>query len=204
MSSEAMDGEPNAGPAPRVSGTREALMLAMLMYGLASGGEAFGADLSGDILKDMQPMVGGKPLPKAFAPSFATNDFESPATDFRRRKFDGKAAPSAQVEASIPSTPSQTAWQRLADFRAQGRVQLLTLWASPRNMISVQTGRHGSPSLQWSSRVMNRGGATRGLLDRFVASSIGATSLHSKSAARSGDSLAAAKAIGPLTAIPSP
>jgi hypothetical protein len=195
MSSEAIDDEPNACSASRISCTREALMVAMLMYGLASGGETFAAELSGDIARDLQPMVGGKPMPKAFAPSFATNDFETPVPDFR--KFDGLATPSAQAESAIQSKPSQdTAWQRLADFRAQGRVQLLTLWQSPRYMVSLQSGRHGSPSLQWSSRIMNRGGATRGILDRIVASSLGATGLRSKIVAHGAEPAPAIKATG--------
>ncbi len=66
---------------------------------------------------------------------------------------------------------STTVWQRLRDFRANGRVRLLTLWETQGSSISLQAGKHGDPSLQWSSRSMNRGGATRGLLDQWVAAS---------------------------------
>ena len=38
--------------------------------------------------------------------------------------------------------------------------------------VSLQAGRHGDPSLQWTSRLMNRGGATLGLLDRVFSVSL--------------------------------
>ena len=67
-------------------------------------------------------------------------------------------------DALISDTP---AWQRLSEFRTRDRVQVLTLWKSHASTVSLQAGRHGSPSLQWTSRLMNHGGATRGLLDRL-------------------------------------
>jgi hypothetical protein len=164
----------------------------MLVYGLAQCGESFAADPSDSVVKDMQPMVGGKPMPKAFMPALPANDFESPPTDFRAPKADIlEAASSRHPEAAFQSNPVQenSTLQRLADYRTQGRVQLLTLWESPRNTVSLQAGRHGGPSLQWSSRVMNRAGARRGLLDRIVASSIGATGLRSKLSAHGGEVL---------------
>jgi hypothetical protein len=60
-----------------------------------------------------------------------------------------------------------TAWQRLTDFRSRGGVRMLTLLESTGGTVSLQAGRHGDPSLQWSSRTMNRGGASRGLLDHL-------------------------------------
>jgi hypothetical protein len=67
-----------------------------------------------------------------------------------------------------------TVWQRLAEYRTHDRVRVLTLWESGASTVSLQAGKRGDPSLQWTSRLMNRGGATRGLLDRlFPVSSIG-------------------------------
>jgi hypothetical protein len=60
---------------------------------------------------------------------------------------------------------------RLADFRSHGRVRLLTLWEAGDNSVSLQAGKKGEPSLQWTSRSMNRGGATRGLFDRLMPNS---------------------------------
>ncbi len=59
-------------------------------------------------------------------------------------------------------------WQRLADYRAHGRIRLLTLWETGGSSVSLQAGKKGEPSLQWTSRSMNRGGATRGVLDQLV------------------------------------
>jgi hypothetical protein len=202
---EAMDDASNPCTAARSSSAREVLVLAMLMYGLAQCCEALAADQSADVLKNIQPMVGGKPLPMAFVLASRADKLES-SRDFRQRGSDEFDTGSVmEFESSHPAQPLQvdSTWQRLADYRSQGRVQLLTLWASPRNMVSLQAGKHGGPSLQWSSRVMNRGGATRGLLDRFVASSLGAAGFGSKTAHNS-NAASAAKTIGLVPAPKSP
>ena len=198
---EAMDDAPDSYVAVRLSGAREALLLAVLVYGLVQSVEALAADQSASIVKDIQPMVGGKPLPRAFMLIGPATEFDSPTTDFRPRKLDAREAMSStQAGASFQTKPLQltSPWQRLADYRSQGRVQLLTLWQSRSNTVSLQAGRHGGPSLQWSSRTMNRGGATRGLLDRFVASSLGAA-VHSKLAVRNADATLPPK---PISLIP--
>ena len=212
---QAMDDASFACIAARCGGAREALIVAMLLYGLAQTGEALAGDQSANVVKDIQPMVGGTPLSMAFAPTASTlaaaaaagNDHQYSATDFRQRKtgtVDSQSSP--EIEPASESQPLRvtSAWQRLADYRAQGRIQLLTLWESPRSTVSLQSGKHGGPSLQWSSRVMNRGGATRGLLDRFVASSLSAAGLGSRAAARGPASAAANKPINPIPAAKSP
>ena len=71
----------------------------------------------------------------------------------------------------ISDTP---VWQRLSEFRTFDRVRVLTLWRSSLSSVSLQAGKKGNPSLQWSSRLMNSGEATDGLLDRLLpASSFG-------------------------------
>jgi hypothetical protein len=199
---EAMDHAPNSSLAVRVNGAREALLLAMLIYGLVQSIEACATDRSGDVVKDLQPMVGGKPLPKAFMATGPVIDMSAASPDFRPRKFAGlEREASRPADSSFEPKPLQaaSAWQRLTEYRTQGRVQLLTLWQSPSSMVSLQAGRHGGPSLQWSSRVMNRGGATRGLLDRFVASSLGAAGLRSRMAAHNAEAASAPK---PISLIP--
>ncbi len=66
------------------------------------------------------------------------------------------------------------------DLRAHNRVRLLTLWETGGSSVSLQAGRKGDPSLQWTSRLMNRGGATRGLLDQMFSASLAGAgrSLH--------------------------
>jgi hypothetical protein len=95
-----------------------------------------------------------------------------PSKDFRphgRSIFDADSRLNVVDEALMPNT---TIWQRLSEFRTHDRVQLLTLWESRASTISLQTGKRGDPSLQWTSRLMNRGGATRGLLDRLFPVSV--------------------------------
>jgi hypothetical protein len=73
-----------------------------------------------------------------------------------------------------------TVWQRLSEYRAHDRVQVLTLWESGAGTVSLQAGKRGDPSLQWTSRLMNHGGATHGLLDRLLPhSSADSTVAHS-------------------------
>jgi len=67
-----------------------------------------------------------------------------------------------------------TIWQRLNEYRNRDKIRVLTLWESGASNVSLQADHKGGPSLQWTSRLMNRGGATHGLLDRlFPVSSFG-------------------------------
>lgn len=101
---------------------------------------------------------------------FGKPDF--PAAGFRPR------APSALAsEALVPKpdenlTFEKSVWQRLSEYKTRDRVRILTLWESTASAVSLQTDRKGGPSLQWTSRWMNRGGATRGVLDRWLPSSL--------------------------------
>jgi hypothetical protein len=65
-----------------------------------------------------------------------------------------------------------TIWQRLNEYRNRDKIRVLTLWESGASNVSLQTDHKGGPSLQWTSRLMNRGGATHGLLDRLFPVSI--------------------------------
>jgi hypothetical protein len=195
---EAMDDATNECLAARL-GAREALLLAVLLYAMARSAEVLAADQPANVLRDMQPIAGGKPVPRAFMANLPTGDFEAATGDFRPRKITGMAAlPATQFDASMqPSSLAVTPpWQRLADYRVLGRVQLLTLWQSPHNTVSLQAGKHGGPSLQWSSHVVNRGSAPRGVFDRFVASSLGAAGLHARVAARGAEAAPAIKPLG--------
>ncbi len=89
--------------------------------------------------------------------------------DFRPRGhsvFDHDSQPGTAGE--MPMLHETTVWQRLADFRSHGRIQVLTLWESGASSFSLQAGKKGTPSLQWTSRLMNHGGASRGVLDQWV------------------------------------
>ncbi len=66
-----------------------------------------------------------------------------------------------------------TVWQRLSEYRSHDRFRLVTLWEGGGSSLTLQAGRKGDPSLQWTSRLMNRGGAPRGLLDELFSRSSG-------------------------------
>jgi hypothetical protein len=191
--------------AARCGGAREALAVAVILYGLTRSAEALAGDPINAV--EIQPIVGGTPLSLAFVPSkSAVGEPQFSADEFRGRNPGVPEAPaysgSMNQTPTLPSTAN--AWQRLADYRSQGRVQLLTLWESTRSTVSLQAGNHGGPSLQWSRRLMGRSGATRGLLDRFVASSLSAAGLGSKAVARGSSPAAANKGNTLLPTIKAP
>jgi hypothetical protein len=113
------------------------------------------------------------PIPAAFQ-SFGLPEIKTyPAEQFRPRGrsiFDTDSREASPNEA--PMLRGTTVWQRLSDYRSHDRVRLLTLWETGGSTVSLQAGKKGSPSLQWTSRLMNHGGATRGLLDKVVAATL--------------------------------
>jgi hypothetical protein len=94
------------------------------------------------------------------------------ATEFRPRMHSVASSDSARSGASIIDTPmlrSTSVWQHMADYKSQDRVRLLTLWQMRGSSLSLQAGRHGAPSLQWSTPWVHREGTSRGLFDRLLA-----------------------------------
>lgn len=115
-------------------------------------------------------------------------------TEFRPRKhtvLDQDPAGSAFGEA--PLVHYTTVWQRLSEYKSHNRVQVLTLWESSGSSVSLQAGKRGDPSLQWTSRIMNRGGSSRGLLDRFVSLSLAGAANGLRNSTRSAIAAAPAK-----------
>ena len=105
-------------------------------------------------------------------------------TEFRPRKrtvFDRDPAVSAFTDA--PMIHYTTVWQQLSEYKSHDRVQVLTLWESSGSTVSLQAGKRGDPSLQWSSRLMNRDGSTRGLLDHLFSFSFSGAGNGSRSTA---------------------
>jgi hypothetical protein len=95
-----------------------------------------------------------------------------PATEFRPHGRSLIADASENDSAELPGLRSTTVWQRMTDFRSRDRVRVLTLWKSGGGTVSLQAGKGGSPSLQWTSSSMSRGEATRGVLDRLLSVSV--------------------------------
>jgi hypothetical protein len=94
------------------------------------------------------------------------------ASEFRPRKRNTAAAGLTNYGSGDPMFRTTTVWQRLNEFRAQDRVRVLTLWEMGGSNVSLQAGRKGDPSLQWSSSWTNRSKVSSGLLDRFLAASL--------------------------------
>jgi hypothetical protein len=130
-------------------------------------------------------------LPKdAGAPAFSS-------TDFRPRKhsvFDRD--PALDTSTDAPLLRNTTVWQRMSEYRSQDRVRLLTLWESTGSAVSLQAGKHGDPSLQWNSRLMNHDGSTQGLFDRLLSMSFGAARGGPRSATPAGNAPATLKPAG--------
>jgi hypothetical protein len=103
------------------------------------------------------------------------------STEFRPRGhsvFDQEPAAAGSNENLMVDL---SVWQRLQEYRNRDSVRVMTLWESGAGAVSIQTNRKGGPSLEWTSRLMNRGGATRGLLDRWNPASVLKSFSHSAS-----------------------
>jgi hypothetical protein len=117
----------------------------------------------------------GAATPMFSAPFFSAKplaDDAFSATEFRPRKHSLAGLDSATSGASIIGAPmlqSTSVWQQMADYKSEGRVRLLTLWQTRGSSLSLQAGKHGAPSLQWSTPWVHRAGTTRGLFDRLLA-----------------------------------
>ena len=116
------------------------------------------------------------------------------STDFRPRKrtvFD--VDPAVNVVGEAPLLHTTTVWQRMSEYKSHDRVQVLTLWQSTGSTVSLQAGHHGDPSLQWTSRLMNHGGSTQGLLDRLFSVSLAGATAGLRNATHSNSSQSTAK-----------
>jgi hypothetical protein len=173
---------PSTREIARWSAGRELLLLTIAVYVLARGGEALAADGTslehefGPAEHTPPPALNVSPefgLPPNFSAPPAAHEFS--ATEFSPRRYPafGAAPIGTPPTGESRSLSTTTVWQRLADYRTHDRVRLVTLWETTGSTLSIQAGKRGEPSLQWTSRAMNRGGATRGLLDRMISASLG-------------------------------
>jgi hypothetical protein len=164
----------------RGNGVRECLLLmALALYSLAPGAaSASDSQQSRDARRNpdaqsvarAQIVAPSYPAPFAFvAPQVEARAF-SP-TEFRARKPGLLEATAAADQAFVIDTPMlrDTSIARgLWEAKSQDRVRLLTLWQSRASSLSLQAGKRGAPSLQWSTPWMHRDAASRGLFDRWL------------------------------------
>jgi hypothetical protein len=111
-------------------------------------------------LRDMYPDLVSRSAGREFSREFQPRAGAFPAL-----------LPAAETRNSVlfeksRDLPQTSAWQRMGDFRSDDGVRLLTVWQSASSTLALHQ-RNGGASLQWTSHAMNRGGATRGLLDRL-------------------------------------
>jgi hypothetical protein len=110
------------------------------------------------------------PAPFAFVAPPEARAFS--ATEFRARKPGLLEATAATDQAFVMDAPilRDTSIARgLSEAKTQDRVRLLTLWQTRASSLSLQAGKRGAPSLQWSTPWMHRDAASRGLFDRWLA-----------------------------------
>jgi hypothetical protein len=174
----------------RAWGLRDGLFVGLLVITLMRPGEAAATERAAlpgsDAKPNLQPLASPGPLwPASAMPSlpdtYRALDLSGgtllPPPTFRPR---GRSILDKDDEAQdgptgAPLMRSTTVWQRLSDYRARDhRVRVLTLWEAGGTSLSLQAGRRGDPSLQWTSRMMSRGGSTHGLLDEVFKKSLGA------------------------------
>jgi hypothetical protein len=188
---------PPLDAAARCNGLRDRMLIGLMLFTLVRTSEALAGDQAWFANATLDAGPGGlrHPLPPAPALMAPMESFSAPtdmgvhtfsATEFRPRKptiFDGDSTVSALGDASL--LRNTTVWQRLSEYRSRDRVRLLTLWESNSSTISLQAGRRGDPSLQWTSRLMNRGGSTQGVLDRLFSTSIARAGMGLRNLSRS-------------------
>ena len=140
---------PNKAPAP-----------ALPVSSFSASANPLALNASIDVL--MPPAQIAVPVAEDFSPS-----------EFTPRKRSSGTPSAADYGSGDPMFRSTTVWQQLNDFRAKDhRVQVLTLWEMGSSNLSLQAGRKGDPSIQWTSSWTNRGKVSRGLLDRVLAASL--------------------------------
>jgi hypothetical protein len=161
------------------NGIRDKMLMGLVLFTLVRTGEALAGDQTSlanatlnagaDNLRRSSPPARALFMaPEVFAAPTPAESQAFSTTDFRPRKhtiFDSD--PMANSVADAPMLRGTTVWQRMSEYRSHDRVRLLTLWESSVSTVSLQAGKRGNPSLQWTSRAMNHGGSTRGLLDRL-------------------------------------
>jgi hypothetical protein len=177
---------PLVDAAAHCNGLRDRMLIGLMLFTLVRSSEALAADQASLAPAALDAGVGGirrssQPIPTLtltlpqdpFTLSAITEKPAFSATDFRPRRptlFDKDPVASTFGETSL--LRDTTVWQRLSEYRSHDRVRVLTLWESKSSSVSLQAGRRGDPSLQWTSRLMNRGGSTQGVLDRWFSTSL--------------------------------
>jgi hypothetical protein len=156
------------------------LLLLLSTGALAPAGLAFGEDKPASSFES--PRLKDIWVPPLHGDGFSSSEFRPRGPSI----LTAAGAPDYISDDPSRAMSNATTWQRWREYRTRDRVRLLTLWESSASSFSLQASKKGDPSLQWASRVFNREGATRGLLDRVLAIAIGGAGERFKTARQKG------------------
>jgi hypothetical protein len=165
----------------RCQHVRDSMLLTLVLCGVVRASQA----LAGDQSAGAESTPRHDPANSRGAPATTAQMFSTPfvsakplsdvdvfsATEFRpRRRSLVNVDPSLGGRSIIdaPMLQSNSLWEEMAEFRAQSRLRLLTLWQTHGSSLSLQAGKRGAPSLQWSSPSVHRDSGSRGLFDRLL------------------------------------
>jgi hypothetical protein len=199
---EPVDGAISAQRQSHGNGLCESLLV-LVLYGLVPC-DAFAADQStgakalreaGEPRSRMQLAEPSFPAPFALAASRSEPQIFS-ATEFRPRKrglLDEASPRSAASVIDAPMRRDTSLAREIAEFKTQDRVRLLTLWQNRASSLSLQAGKRGMPSLQWSTPWMHPNATSRGVFDRLLT-----VSPRSFGGSSRGSGVHPASALGPV------
>jgi hypothetical protein len=155
---------------------RDSMAMMLASYGAARAGTTHAAEPAARF-ELPRPQLAA-PL---FAPLSSERSFAAPPlrmepeafspTEFRPRKralLDVNAGRSENTLADMPRLQDNSFARQIPEFKSQDRLRLLTLWQSSASSLSLQAGKGGAPSLQWSTPWMHRGSGSRGLFDHLL------------------------------------
>lgn len=196
---------PQLDDAALCKGVRDRMLVGLVLFTLVRSGEALAGDQASITNAAGDPQLANSRQSAAFTPAVTaapriigapgvTDIRAFSVTDFTPRKrtlFDRDPADFSFADA--PMLRGTSVWERMSDYKSNDGVRLLTLWETRGSTVSLQASSRGDPSLQWSSRSMNHGGSTRGLLDRLFSVSLGGTGTGARSVVRPASVPAAAK-----------
>lgn len=165
---EPANGTIRAQRRPCGGGFRKHALLALALVSCVCCGEAPAKDRPPGADAPLKPGAEASAPFALSVPRGETRAFS--ATEFRPRRQGISGADAPGHERSIIDAPmlDTSVARQLRESKSQDRVRLLTLWRSSASSVSLQAGRHGMPSLQWSTPWMHRDVVPRGLFDRIL------------------------------------
>jgi hypothetical protein len=157
-------------------GLRESLLMALAIYGAARAGDAFAADTA-PTFEVPRPQFATPLLPHSFLePSFSAAPILAEPEPFSQNEFRARKRGFLELNGGrsdtrltdMPLLQDNSIARQMTEFKSQDRLRLLTLWQSHASSLSIQAGRKGAPSLQWSTPLMRRESSPRGLFDHLL------------------------------------